>query len=101
MSLSRRQLFQADRDCLKQAIAGVVAIGIVDVLEMIQIEHEQRNTFIASARLGNRLREHLCHKSAIGEPGERIMQRHVMDACFGLFAFSNVVRYSHRADDPP
>ena len=65
---------------MQETVAGVVPEGVVDLLEAVEIDEQRRAVGAAPAGPG----EHLLHpvedQGAVGEPGERVVQRLVADA---------------------
>src|SRR3546814_15765682 len=79
---------------LEQFVAGLVAERVVDRLEAIEIEQEQRGRAIGAPRLGERLIERPLHLLAVGEPGQLVEARHSCD--LGVRAALQIGRASCR-----
>ena len=75
---------------LQHAVAGGVAVDVVDGLEMVEVEQEQRDV----ATLASRLRDHPLplreQGTAVEEAGERIGVGEVARALFRLGAFADL-----------
>ena len=78
-SISRKVDLQAAAGLLEQSVAGRVAERIVDVLESVEVEHEDRERLVSPAQPGGRLLELLDEIGAIGEAGQEIVVRHEGD----------------------
>src|SRR6202007_417802 len=57
----------------QQIIARTVTEGVVDELEAIEIDHEQREFMSLPVRLGDRLRHAVIEQQAVGKASERIV----------------------------
>ena len=66
---------QARADLAEQAVADLVAEGVVDLLEVVQVEQEQRG----GGPLGQCLLDLLVQHQAVGEIGQAIVQRLVLE----------------------
>src|SRR3546814_11473589 len=64
---------------LEQFVAGLVAERVVDRLEAIEIEQEQRGRAIGATRLGESLIERPLHLLEVGEPGQLVEARPSVD----------------------
>ena len=62
-------------EALEHEIADVVAIGVVDALEMVDVENHQRQRRAAHARVLDHRREMALEEAAIVEAGQRVEQR--------------------------
>ena len=70
----------------EDAVARAVAIGVVDLLEVVEIdEHEPENQPAATGS-GNRSGELRVKRPAIEQPGQRVFHRERTDVLLGLFA---------------
>ncbi len=70
-------------DLLQQRVAGLVAQRIVDRLEPVEVEQEQRGRAIGADGLVEALVERGAHALAIGEPGQPVVKRQPGDLRFG------------------
>ena len=74
---------QARADRAQQLVAGVVAERVVEHLQVVDVEEEQREA--AALRVGarDRVAEALEQQGAVGQAGERVVQGVVADALLG------------------
>jgi hypothetical protein len=63
------------RDRLQQRIAGVVTEGVVDALEVIEVEEQASDVIALCARLPDDFPELLVEQRAIGKPREDVVLR--------------------------
>ena len=66
---------EAPRDRPQHVVARLVTPDVVDALEAVQIHDEQCKRLGRSARASERLLEAVVQKDAVGQAGERILQR--------------------------
>ena len=59
-------------DLAQQRVADRVAERVVDVLEAVEIDQEQRAALLAAGGIAQRLVERLAHQRAVGQAGQRI-----------------------------
>ncbi len=78
--LGRRVAAQALGDAAQQQVADVVAEGVVDVLEVVEVEEQQRLRLVLLQALFE-AREQL---GAVGGAGQRVEVGQVMQAALGL-----------------
>ena len=77
----------------EHAIAGGVAERVVDFLEVIHVEIQQRHAGAAPARLArDRLLQQVLELHAVRHLGERVVARQVADAALGALAIGDVAR---------
>ena len=75
-------------DDLQNFIGPAVAERVIDEFEIIEIdEHDRRPPIVAFCK-EQRLGEAILKQRTIGEPGQRIMVRHEVDALFGEFSLN-------------
>ena len=68
--------FQPPRDLLQQLIAGLVAEGVVDGLEAVDVDEEDRESIIlVTARSIKGMAKQIEEQRAIRQPGERVVAR--------------------------
>ena len=87
---------QPRRHHLQQLVAGGMAQRIVDVLEEIEIEQMDGND-VAALDAGQRVLQPLVEQHAVGQAGQRIVQRHVRDLGLGAALLGDVVVRGDRA----
>ena len=66
-------------EVLEAGIARGVAMGVVDGLEAVEIDHQQRERLAAALRAGAFLGQPLQQMAAVGDAGEIVEQREVGD----------------------
>jgi hypothetical protein len=77
-----------------------VAEGVVDVLEVVEIEEEQREPRALALRLRDHAREFLVEAMAVVETGERIALGEVDQLLGGLALARDVLEEPQVADGP-
>ena len=87
-----------------------MAEGVVDVLEVVEIDEQHRDLPRAAAP-AQRVLELGLEQQAIGQAGQRIVMRHVLDLRFGLLLLGDILvsgdpaavrqRLGHDVDRPP
>ena len=84
----------------QQQIAGAVAAGVVDDLELVEIHVQQRRR-LAGLRLdgGEHRREPLLELAPIDEPRQRVVTREIREPAMQLPLLAHVVEHHHGADD--
>ena len=73
-----------------------MAERIIDVLEPVEIEHEDRKPLAQPALAGARFLDLLGEQGAVGEPGERVVMRHVGDPRVGLGALGHILEHGQQ-----
>ncbi len=71
-------------------VAGLVAMQIVDVLEVVQIDEHQRAQLVAAPAGGHGLVQAIEQQPAIGQTGQRIVEGQVVDPLLGRLAIGDV-----------
>ena len=61
---------------LQHHVAGGMAVRVVDVLEMVDVEHQHGEGLLLLARAGNQPLQMPHDVAAVEQPGQRIGQRH-------------------------
>ena len=91
--------FQPARDRLQQLVADRVAERVVDDLEAVEVEEQHRGAALGvmALRAADRLVEAVDEQHPVRQPGERVVQRVVLQAPLGLAAVGDV---GDAADDP-
>lgn len=62
-------------ECCQQGIAAFMAVVIVETLEVIDIEHDDRERLLATACAGCFARQRIFHVAAVEKSRQRIVQR--------------------------
>ncbi len=78
----------------QQAVAGVVAVAVVDQLKAVEIEKKDGDRLIASPGAGKRLLETIDNERPVRKVGQRIMEGKVGELGFGLLALGDVDRHA-------
>ena len=66
-------------DLAEHGVTGLVADRVVHVLEVIDVEHDEREGRLPPVRARHLALERLLEQPAIGEPGEAVAGREVLD----------------------
>ena len=72
------RLLEAVRDLLQQAVARVVAERVVDLLEVVEVDQHHGRGDVRAAPGGDRLLDAVAEERAVGQAGERVVQRLVL-----------------------
>ena len=70
-----QQRAQPLADFLDELVAGIVAERVVDLLEAVEIEHQQGDLLARAAIAGQRLGEAVLEQGAVGEAGQLVVER--------------------------
>ena len=89
---------QPSRHRLQQLVAARVAEAVVDDLEAVEVEEQHGRAALGVMALGapDRLVQAVQEQDAVGQAGERVVERVVLQAALGLAAVGDV---GDRADD--
>ena len=71
---------QARGHDLQQAVADLVAEAVVDLLEVVHVEEQERRGLVVPARVRHRLARALGEHRAVGKPGERVVVGEELEA---------------------
>ena len=74
----------------EEQVADRVTERIVDDLETIEIEEQDRDLFLVTPGCGERAAQAIIEQAAVGQAGERIVVGQVLDLAFGSFAVGYV-----------
>ena len=66
--------------------------GVVDVLEAIEIQQQHGHLLARPLRVFDRLLDPVVEQGAIGQPGERVVQRHALELGFLQLAFGDIAQ---------
>ena len=77
----------------QEIVAREVAERIVDVLEVVEIDQQQGDRLVASAGLGDSVLQAVVQQDPIGQPGQRVVMRHVVNLLLGSLALGYVVEH--------
>ena len=78
IALAHRFL-QPSSDLLQQGVAGVMPQGVVDQLEVIQVQEQDRQWAVITLGQRQELGQHVAEERTIGQPGQDIVLRHVLN----------------------
>ena len=92
---------QPIRNGLQQAIAHRVTERVIDVLEPVQIQVEQRKLARVALGKADRLVQPVVEQQAVRQAGEAVVMRHALDALLRQHLFRNVGRHGKTAQDLP
>ena len=81
---------QAHGHLLQQQVALVVAQGVVQGLEVIEVDEQQRTALLAPLGAGQRLGHAVHQQHAVGQTGERVVKRQALDLALGGLALADV-----------
>ena len=90
---------QQRADLLQQRVAGIVAAGIVDDLELIEVEVENRVRRFARLGALQRALETLLELAAVDELGQHVVAGRIAQAPVQLARLADVVKHEHAARD--
>ena len=85
----------------QQQVAGAVAAGVVDDLELVEIHVEQRRRLagLAPCTAASTVGQALFELAPIDEPRQRIVAREIREPAVQLPLLAHVVEHHHGADD--
>ncbi len=78
VSFSRTALFESNADAHEEFVAGAVAEGVVDVLEVVEVEEERGDVRVLASGARQHSVDAVEDQCAIGQSGERVVQRLVL-----------------------
>ena len=64
---------------MQQQVAVLVAEGVVDLFEAVQIDHQQRHRRVLGATRGDRLLNPQVQHGSIGQVGQQVVERLVLE----------------------
>ena len=92
-----RRLDDALRDRLQQAVAGVVAERIVDVLEVVEVEEHDRDEALAALRQGERVLHAVAEQVAVRQQRQRIVEGELAQLLLERLALADVAEVQRQA----
>ena len=95
MSPSRTHAASPPCDLDQQLVAHVVAAGLVEDLEVVEIDEQKRPFSPATAAARQRLLQTVQEQATVGQLGQRIVVGEVLDLLFRRLALGDV---DQRAD---
>ena len=87
--LFAQRLLHACRAGAQHVVASFMAEGIIDVLETIQIEKQDRNLVVLAFGMRQRLVQMLDEQEAVWQAGQFIVMRQMEDAALPLYGFQS------------
>mmetsp|Transcript_59389 Transcript_59389/g.140279 ORF Transcript_59389/g.140279 Transcript_59389/m.140279 type:complete len:1259 (-) Transcript_59389:615-4391(-) len=92
------RLLQQAADLLEQFIAHAVAAGVIDELELVQVDVEQRMLVLELARMGQQAAQPRFELDPVDQPGQRIVAGAVGDFAGQAPLLGHIVEDQHRAE---
>ena len=86
-------------DVTDQAVAGGMPAGVVDELELVEVDIEQRVACAVAPCGLHGLMQPVVEFATVDEPGERIVTRLVGERALQAAFLGDVVKHDHRTDD--
>ena len=77
---------------LERPVARRVPEGVVDLLEMVEVEVDERELAARAARAGDRLLQRMLELQPVRDLGERVVAGEVADSPLGALALGDVAR---------
>ncbi|EXI73206.1 MAG: hypothetical protein AW07_02820 [Candidatus Accumulibacter sp. SK-11] len=78
-------------DAAQQAVADIVAEGVVDQLETVEVEEEDRCPLLRAPRATDRVADAFVEQAAVRQAGQRIVVREEVDVVLRALALGDVV----------
>ena len=97
MSPLRTQAGDPPGDFDQQLVAHVVAGGLVEDLEVVEIDEQQRPFSPAARAAGERLLQTVEEQATVGQLGQGIVIGEVLDLLFGRLALGDVDQRARRS----
>ncbi len=95
-----QRVAQPLRHLHEQLVAGRVAEHVVDPLEAVEVDEQQRDTRTAAARTRERAGHLLDEQRAAPEAGEAVVGRVVLEPLLEALAFGDVLERAEEPGDP-
>ena len=99
MSLGPGDLGEPARDLLEQLVAGVVTEAVVDLLEPVEVDEQQRENLVRALRARQGLVETVAEQRAVGEAGEAVVEGLARELLLEPDPLGDVARVEHHAPD--
>ena len=87
------------RGLFQQGVADVVAQGLVNHLEAIQVDMHERDPQPVAMRMRDHLREPVLHQEAVWQAGQHVVVGEILHSLLGTLALGDVARGKHDAAD--
>ena len=91
---------ETPRHLAQKRVPGIVAEGVVDGLERIEVEQHQRHGLVAAPAAADRMSEAVLEPPSVRQAGQSIMVGEVAHALLGALALGDVDVDAHQADNP-
>ena len=95
------RLRETRRNHLQQLVAGAVTERVVDLLEAVEVDEENRETISGTRGARERLLEPVAEERTVGEPGEAVVERLPRQLLLEPDALGDVTGVQHDAADEP
>ncbi len=83
----------------QQLVAGVVTHGVVDHLEVVEVDEQHADDAALAPGPGHRTADPLLEQHPVGQAGQRVVERAVRQLLFEPAAFGDVAQRDHDAPD--
>src|SRR6218665_50745 len=83
----------------QQLVAHVVAQGVVEVFEVVQVDEQQRAQFVRALAGGDSGWQPVEQQARVGQAGQRVVERQALDLLRCALAFGDVAAYAEHAGD--
>ena len=70
---------ESGSDLAQDLIAGLVAVAVVDLLEAVDVDEQRGDRYVEAARAGKDLFGTVENEGPVGQIGERVVQRGVLE----------------------
>ncbi len=84
---------------LQQAVTGVVAERVVDVLEVVEVEEQDCDTLARALRERQCVLDAVAEQAAVGEQGERVVEGELAQLLLERLALADVAEVEREAGD--
>ena len=98
LCLGGQAALQLRHERAQHAVAGGLAVLVVDLLELVDVDVQQRHALLPAPRVGQRLGQVILQLAAVGQAGERVVLGQVHQLEREGARFADVMEYQHAAD---
>ena len=95
------QPFETGGDLFEQPVTGGVAEGVVDGLEVIEIDKEQRANQAIADSLIERLYQGFMQLTTIGQPGQLVVISEILNTSLSRLALGDILEADDKVADHP
>ncbi len=85
----------------QQFVTDLMAIQVVNILEVVEVEEHQRRMLAIAPTQRPRLLQAVTQQAPIGQAGKGIVERQVLDLLLGGLALADIGQRRHIVADPP